>query len=52
MAQALMAVASALNERNTIEERKLKVLNNLLTVYAAKNGISITEQVNLRRDSN
>lgn len=50
LAQALQNIASALTQRNAIEERKLRVFENLLTVYAAKNGIAITDAVNLDRD--
>lgn len=31
-------IANALNARNSIEERKVRVFENLLTLYAAKNG--------------
>lgn len=47
IAQALNSIAAALTERNSIEERKLRVFENLLTVYAAKNGIAMTEAHNM-----
>lgn len=47
MAQALQNIANALTERNRIEERKLKVFENLLSVYAAKSGLDVSDLVNL-----
>lgn len=49
IAQALQGIATALKERNAIEQRKLAVYENLLSVFMTKNGMGVSDTVNFDR---